>query len=98
MQLRAIGQSLDRQDVGAVGAQRQYGAGFDGFAIHMDHASAALGGIAPNVGSREPEVFAQELHQQGARIDIGFDVLAVHLHGNTGHNVSPLLARQMAAF
>jgi hypothetical protein len=40
----------------------------------------------------EAQVLAQELDQQGARIDVGLGVLAVHLHGNCGHHAPPLLA------
>ena len=43
-------------------------------------------------GLKQDSIFQGSLYLQ-MRIDISFDVLAVHLHGNTGHNASPLPAR-----
>ena len=37
------------------------------------------------MGAGEPQVFAQQLHQQRARIDIGGDGFAVHRQGNGCH-------------
>ena len=43
-------------------------------------------------GLKRDSIFQGNFYAQ-LRIDISFDVLAVHLHGNTGHNASPLPAR-----
>ena len=40
-------------------------------AVEMHDAGAALAGVAADVRAGEPQVLAQELHQQRARIDVG---------------------------
>jgi hypothetical protein len=37
------------------------------------------------MGTGEPQVLAQELHQQGARVDVTGDGFAVHRHCDGGH-------------
>ena len=41
-----------------------------GLTIHMDRASAALAGIAADVGTGEPQVLAQQLDEQAARLHL----------------------------
>ena len=60
-------------------------AGLHRLAVDMHHAGAALRGVAAHMGAGEPQVLAQELHQQGARIDVTGDGLAVHRHRDGGH-------------
>ena len=55
----------------------------------MHDAGAALRGVAADMRAGEPQVLAQELHQQGARIDIAGDGFAVHRHGNGRHDIPP---------
>src|SRR5262249_54144423 len=71
----------------AVGLERQRGAGLHGDAVEMDHAGAALRGVAANMGAGQPQMFAQELDQEGTGIDVGGDGFAVHRHGYCGHGV-----------
>jgi hypothetical protein len=75
-------QSLDRQHVGALELQREDGARFDRFAVDMHDTCAALRRVAADMRASEPQMFAQQLYEQRARIDIGGDGLAVHRHGH----------------
>ncbi|MGY4596536.1 hypothetical protein ACVWXL_004282 [Bradyrhizobium sp. GM22.5] len=89
MQRRAVGgQALDRLDLVAVGHHGERGAGLHGLAVQMHDASAALRGVAADMGAGEPQILAQELHQQGAGIDIGRDRIAVHDEGDFCHKHS----------
>ena len=63
MQRAVRRQPLDRRHRSAVERQRQCGAGLDRLAIDMDHASAALAGVASDMGAGEPKVLAQKLHE-----------------------------------
>ncbi len=38
----------------------QHGAGLDGHAVEMNHAGAALGGVAADMGAGQAQIFAQE--------------------------------------
>ena len=51
----------------------------------MDDAGAALRGVAADMGAGQPQILAQQLHQQRARIDVGGDGFAVHREGNGCH-------------
>ena len=62
--------------------KREHGARLDRLAVDMHDAGAALRGVAADMRAGEPQLLAQQLHQQGARIDFGGDGLAVHRHGN----------------
>ncbi len=59
---------------------REHGAGLDRAAIDVDHAGAALAGVAADMGAGEAEMLAQELDQQRARLDLARHRLAVDLH------------------
>ena len=79
-------EALDRRDPGAIAAHGERRAGLDGAAVDMDDASAALRGVAADMGAGQTQVLAQELDQQGARIDLCRDRLAVHRHGDPNHH------------
>ena len=55
----------------AVAGGGEHRAGLDRAAVEVHHAGAALAGVAADMRAGEPQVLAQELHQQGARIDVG---------------------------
>ena len=96
MQRRAVGgKPLDRLHLVAVGHHRKRGAGLHRLAVEMHDAGAALRGVAADMGAGQPQIFAQELHQQGTGIDIGVDGVAVHDHGNFGHQHSLDLRRRL---
>ena len=85
-------------DVGAFELPGEDGAGLHRLAVHMHHAGAALRGVAADMRAGEPQVLAQELHQQGARIDITGDGFAVHRHCDGGHGVPPQNPGQTPCF
>jgi hypothetical protein len=41
------------------------------------------------MGAGEPQMLAQQLHQQGAGVDVGGDGFAIHRQGNGCHGVPP---------
>ena len=64
MQRRAIGgQPLDGPDLVSVRHHRERGAGFDRLAVEMHDAGAALRGVAADMGTGQPQILAQKLHQ-----------------------------------
>ena len=65
------GEALDRRHGGAVDLDRQHGARLHRAAVDMDDAGAALAGVAADMGAGQPQMLAQELDQQRARIDVG---------------------------
>ena len=62
---------------------------FHCLAVHVHDAGAALRRVAAHMGAGEPQVLAQELHQQGARVDVTGDGFAVHRHSDGGHGFPP---------
>src|SRR4051812_46820621 len=66
-----FGHALDGEDVGAFGLHGDDRATFDRFAVHMDGARAALGGVAADVGAGQAQVLADQAHQEGALLDLG---------------------------
>ena len=78
-------QALDGEHVGAFELQREHGAGLHRLAVDLHDAGAALRGVAADMRAGEPQILAQQLHQQRARIDIGGDGFAVHGEGNGCH-------------
>jgi hypothetical protein len=83
---RAVGvrHAFDRGDIGAVGLHCEHRAALHRHAVDIDGAGAAMGGLAANMGAGHRQVFADEMHQQRARLDEAFDLGAVHLHGDVG--------------
>ena len=65
---RAVGRgkALDREDARAVRLQRKLGAGLHRNPVDMDHAGAALAGIAADMGAGEAELLTQQFDKQGA--------------------------------
>ena len=72
------GKPLDGGDGRAVHGDRERRAGLHRLAVEMHDAGAALRGVAADMGAGQPQVLAQELHQQRARVDIGRHRIAVH--------------------
>ena len=91
MQRAIAGQPFDGGHLGAIGLDRQQGAGFDRLAVDMDDAGAALAGVAADMGAGQAELLAQELHQQRSALDSTGGGLAVHRHGYSRHSDPPLL-------
>src|SRR3989442_7581435 len=62
-------EALDCRDLPAVGLDREHRARFDGMAVQEDGARAAMARITTDVGSGEPEIVPNEIHEQYARLD-----------------------------
>src|SRR5436309_75951 len=78
MEPTVLGEALDRRDLPAVGLDREHRARFDGMAVQEDGARAAMARITTDVGSREPELVPNEVHEQYARLDRARERPAVH--------------------
>ena len=61
---------LHRADLVALAHGGQHRARLDRLAVHLDHAGAAVGGVAAPVGARQAEGLAQEVHEQLPRLDL----------------------------
>ena len=91
---RAVGrgEALDRHELGAVGLHRQHQARAGGFAIEQDRAGAADAVFASNMCAGEPEVVADEIDQQLARLGEALARRAVDLEADflwLGHLIVP---------
>ena len=91
IELAALLQALHRRHLPAVRLHRQHRARLHGHAVQQHRAGAAVGGIAADVRAGEPQVLADEVHQQQARLDLGLARGAVHLHADLvgGHHLPP---------
>src|SRR5690606_35434552 len=92
MQLVAFGEPLDGGDVLTFGLDRQHSAGLGRTAVYMHDAGAALTRVAADMGTGEPEILSQELHEQCPWLDVGRDAFPVHRHRNSRHEPLPRLA------
>ena len=85
MKLAVPGKPLDRRHRAAVDLNRKQAAGFDGLAVDMNDASAALAGVAADMCAGQFQLFAQEIDEQGPFFNIRGDGRAVHRHGHRWH-------------
>src|SRR5690349_8219853 len=89
VQLAVGGEALDGRDLGALHLQREHRARLHRAAVHVHRARAALRGVAADVRAGEPELLADELHEQRARIHAAGHGLAVDRQRNGNvHGVS----------
>ena len=80
VQRAALRQPLDREDLVAVGLHREHRAGLHrALAVHDDDAAAAARRVAADVRAGQPAVFAQEVREQRARLDVPLVADAVDL-------------------
>jgi hypothetical protein len=88
------GKPLDGCYVRAIGLTDKHGAGFYGAAVNMYGARAALAGVAPNVGTRKPEVISEEMNQQRPIFNVGGHRFAVDRQADfSGHYSHPPFIR-----
>ena len=70
-------QALDRHELLAVGLHREHRARLHRAAVHEHGAGAAVRGVAADVGAGQPQILAEQVDQQQARLDVGLVLLAV---------------------
>ena len=78
MQLLALGEALDRGDLGPFKPDGEQRAALHRLALDMHGAAATLRGVAADMCAGEAQILAQEIDKQCARIDVAADELAVH--------------------
>src|SRR5262245_12868238 len=77
MELAVLLESFHRHELLAPGLDGEDRAGFHGAAVHQDRAGAAVGSVAADVGTGQPQHVAEHVHQQEARLDVGLVLLPV---------------------
>ena len=87
VELAVAHESLDRQELGAVGLDREHDAGTRGLAVDQNSARAADAVLAADVRARQAEVLAQEIREQLAGLAAPLPLDAVHREAN-GDRVS----------
>ena len=73
-----LGDALDGQHLGALALHGEDGAALDRLAVDVHDAGAALAGVAADMRAGQSQFLAQQLHEQGAALDLGRGLLAVH--------------------
>ena len=70
MQLAVARNVFNRPDLVSVCLDREHRAGLDRPAVQVDGAGSAVAGVAADVGAGETELFADEMGQKQARLDV----------------------------
>src|SRR5262249_37602111 len=78
MELAVLLQALEGGEVRARGLHRQHGAGLHRRPVEEDGAGPAVGGVTADVGAGQPELIAEEVHQERPRLHLVLVRLAVH--------------------
>jgi hypothetical protein len=78
MQFTVFRQTLNRRHLGSIGLKRQCGARLDRQAIHFDHTTPTLRGIAPHVRTCEPQKLSQSRHKQRIVMNLQFMCGVIH--------------------
>jgi hypothetical protein len=75
--------TFNRGNLRAVNLNGEYGAGLNGFTIHMHGTRTALTGIAANMGSGKHQVLTQQLRQSGVSRTGHLPILSIYdqIHG-----------------
>src|SRR5688572_23778903 len=68
MEAGAVGDALDGPDLATVGLDGEHRARLGALAIDVDGAGATVAGVAPDVRPGQPEVLAQEVDEEQARL------------------------------
>ena len=69
MQRVGSADAFDSRDARAVGLDGEHCAGLNRALVDIDGASAAVAGVAADVGAGQSESLAQNMHEQFARLD-----------------------------
>ena len=85
MELAVRGEALDRRHLAAVRLHREHGARLHRLAVEQDGARAARRGVAADVRALQPELLAQEVHEQLPRLDVRLAPLAVDRQRDVRH-------------
>ena len=88
---RAVGRGepLDGADLGAVGGRREHQARADRRAVDEHRAAAADAVLAPDVRAGEPELVAEHVREQVARLDLDAVLGAVDVQRDLDHAGPP---------
>jgi hypothetical protein len=65
------GKAFDGCYIRAIGLTNKHGARFYGAPVNVYGARAALAGVAPDMGTRKPEVISEEMNQQRPIFNVG---------------------------
>jgi hypothetical protein len=90
MELVAASDALDREDVGAVVADRQSQARIDPSSVDQDRARTALAAVASLLSSRQIETFTQEIEEGDPWVS-QLDVSPYTVHGEADGEIHAVL-------
>ena len=83
---------FDGRDLCPFGGYGQHGAGFYGFAVHMDDTGATLAGVATDMSACQRHGFADEADEERIVGHIGTDSFPVQREIHVGHHFLQILA------
>ena len=89
MQRAVGGEALYGGDVRTVGFDREHGAALHRRSTDVHDTRAALARIAADVRAGEPEVFTDEVDEQGPALDLAFDRLSIDGQRHRWHRQTP---------
>jgi hypothetical protein len=89
VQLPVFGEAFDRGDLRAIGLDGEDGARLHRFAILQDGAGAADARLATDVRAGEFAVIAQEMYEQGARLDLVLLFHSIDFDSNQTFHTAP---------
>jgi hypothetical protein len=81
----AVGQALDRGDLGAVGLDGEHAARLHGLAVELHGAGTAVAGVAPDGSADLAGSFSQVVDEEQPRFDLVLALLAVDGQGDADH-------------
>src|SRR5262245_51572639 len=99
MQHAALFETFDGEHFGVLALNGEHGAGFDGHAVEIDRARAAVTRFAADMRPRSPELLTERMNEEFTRLDDDVHDFAVELdrHRLFGSHVVILPLLQTAA-
>src|SRR5689334_12924007 len=85
VQLPNKSEAFDGGHCSAFRLAREDRAGLYGTSVDVNHTGAALAGVAADMCSREAKRLAKEIHEQGAILDLGAFLHAIHGNAHKRH-------------
>src|SRR5262245_618239 len=96
VQLAVRGESLDREDVAAVGLDGEHRAGLHRPAVHHHRAGTARRGVAADIRARQPQRLSKEVDEELAWLHVGLPPNPVDRASDVPQRATSLASRAIA--